>query len=138
PGETVGQFLERAGITLGPLDTVSPAVDAPAEPGTPVTVTRVTVADETAVEQFEAPEQTTEDPEATEGERTVVEPGVPGEREVVHTITRVNGVETERARGAEKVLTEARPAVVRVGTKPKPSAPAVSNGGVWDSIAQCE
>ncbi len=138
PGETVGQFLERAGITLGPLDTVTPAPDAPVEPGTEVTITRVAVAEETAVEQFKAPEQTTEDPEATEGERTVVDPGAPGEREVVYTITRVNGVETERARGAEKVLTEARPAVVRVGTKPRPSAPAVSNGGVWDSIAQCE
>ncbi|AVM63188.1 resuscitation-promoting factor [Dietzia sp. oral taxon 368] len=138
PGETVGQFLERAGITLGPLDTVTPAPDAPVEPGTEVTITRVAVAEETAVEQFKAPEQTTEDPEATEGERTVVDPGAPGEREVVYTITRVNGVETERARGAEKVLTEARPAVIRVGTKPKPSAPAVSNGGVWDSIAQCE
>jgi uncharacterized protein YabE (DUF348 family) len=138
PGDTVGEFLERAGITLGPLDTVEPAADAPAAPGTQVTVTRVTVADETAVEQFEAPEQVTEDPEATEGERTVIEPGVPGEREVTYTVTRVNGVETERDRSAETVLAEPTPAVVRVGTKPRPSAPAVSNGGVWDAIAQCE
>ena len=138
PGDTVGEFLERAGVTLGPLDTVEPAVDAPAEPGTTVTVTRVTVAEDTAVEQFEAPEQITEDPEATEGERTVIEPGTPGEREVTYSITRVNGVETERVRGEETILAEARPAVVRVGTKPRPSAPAVSNGGVWDSIAQCE
>ena len=138
PGDTVGEFLERAGVTLGPLDTVEPAVDAPAEPGTTVTVTRVTVAEDTAVEQFEAPEQITEDPEATEGERTVIEPGTLGEREVTYSITRVNGVETERVRGEETILAEARPAVVRVGTKPRPSAPAVSNGGVWDSIAQCE
>lgn len=138
PGDTVGEYLERAGITLGPLDTVAPPADAPAAPGTEVTVTRVTTSEETVVEPFEVPEQATDDPEATEGERTVVEPGAPGEREVRYTVTLVNGVETERARGEEKVLSEPRPAVVRVGTKPRPSAPAVSNGGVWDSIAQCE
>ncbi|HHX86329.1 MAG TPA: DUF348 domain-containing protein [Actinomycetales bacterium] len=138
PGSTVGEYLERAGISLGPLDTVEPAADAPAEPGTEVTVTRVATAEETAVETFDAPETRQDDPEAPEGERTVVEPGTPGEREVTYSVTRVNGVETERTRGEEKVLTEARPAVVRVGTKPEPAAPAVSRGGVWDSIAQCE
>ncbi|WP_319029088.1 transglycosylase family protein [Dietzia sp. PP-33] len=138
PGDTVGDYLERAGIALGPLDTVEPAADAPAAPGTEVTITRVSTADETVVEPFRAPEVVEEDPQATEGERTVVDPGAPGEREVALRVTTVNGVETERARGEEKVLTEARPAVVRVGTKPRPSAPAVSNGGVWDSIAQCE
>ncbi|HMT48631.1 resuscitation-promoting factor [Dietzia sp. UBA5065] len=138
PGGTVGEYLVRAGITLGPLDTVEPAADAPAAPGTQVTITRVAVGQESQVEQFQAPETVTEDPESLEGERTVVEPGTPGEREVAYTVTRVNGVETERARGTERVLTEARPAAVRLGTKPKPAAPVVSNGGVWDSIAQCE
>ena len=138
PGETVGEFLERAGITLGPLDSVEPAADAPVVPGTPVTVTRVTQAPETVVEPFEAPEQTHDDPEAFEGERTVVEPGTPGQREVFYTVTRVNGAETGRERDGEKILAEPRPAVVRVGTKPRPAVPESSRGGVWDSIAQCE
>ena len=43
------------------------------------------VATETAVEPYDAPEQTVEDPEAFEGERTVTEPGTPGEREVHYT-----------------------------------------------------
>ena len=138
PGETVGEFLDRAGIDLGPLDTVEPAVDTPVEPGTEVTITRVTTEVETAVESFDAPEETVDDPEAPEGERTVVEPGTPGEREVHYTITRGNGVETERERSAKTVLTEPTPAVVRVGTKPAPAVPQSSRGGVWDSIAQCE
>ena len=138
PGDTVGEFLDRAGITLGAQDTVEPAPDAPAEPGAQITVTRVTTVTETAVEPFDAPEETTDDPEALEGERTVTEPGTPGEREVTYNVTRVNGVETARERGAETVLTEARPAVVRVGTKPKPAVPQSSRGGIWDSIAQCE
>src|SRR5699024_6795943 len=66
------------------------------------------------------------------------EPGKPGEREVVYTVTRVNGVETARERGAETVLTEATPAVVRVGTKAKPEAPQSSRGRTWDAIAQGE
>ena len=90
------------------------------------------------VADHDAPEQTVEDPEAFEGERTVTEPGTPGEREVHYTVTRVNGVETQRERSAENVLTEARPAVVRVGTKPRPAVPESSRGGVWDSIAACE
>ncbi|KAA0919205.1 resuscitation-promoting factor [Dietzia sp. ANT_WB102] len=138
PGETVGEFLERARITLGPQDTVTPAPDAPAEPGTPITITRVTTAVEKVVEPFEAPERTIDDPEAVEGERTVTESGVPGEREVQYSVTRVNGVETGRERSSENILTEARPAVVRVGTKPRPAVPEPSNGGVWDSIAACE
>ena len=39
---------------------------------------------------------------------------------------------------AATVLTEATPAVVRVGTKAKPAAPQSSRGSTWDAIAQCE
>jgi uncharacterized protein YabE (DUF348 family) len=138
PGDTVGEFLQRAGIALGAQDTVEPAVDAPAEPGAQITITRIATATETAVESYEAPEQTTDDPGMLEGERTVTQPGTPGEREVTYTVTRVNGVEAGRERGAEKVVTEARPAAVTVGTKPKPAVPESSRGGIWDSIAQCE
>ncbi len=138
PGGTVGEFLARAGITLGAQDTVEPAVDAPAEPGTQITVTRVTTVDETVTEPIAPPEETTEDPEAYEGERAVTDPGTPGEREVTYTVTRVNGVETARERGAETVLAEPTPALVAVGTKPKPAVPQSSRGGIWDSIAQCE
>ncbi|GAA4259936.1 transglycosylase family protein [Dietzia aurantiaca] len=138
PGATVGEFLERLGVKLGAQDVVEPARETPVGPDTRVTVTRVATAEETAVEPYDAPETTTEDPEALEGERTVTEPGVPGEREVTYTVTRVNGVETERHRGAETVLTEATPAVVSVGTKPKPAVPQSSQGSTWDAIAQCE
>lgn len=138
PGATVGEYLDRLGVKLGPQDVVEPAREIPIGEDTAVTVTRISTADETVTESYEAPEQTTDNPEAFEGERTVTEAGAPGEREVIYSVTRVNGIETERARGAEKVIAEARPAAVSVGTKPKPAVPEVSNGGVWDSIAQCE
>lgn len=138
PGGTVGEALERLGVELGPLDVVEPALETPIDDDTQVTISRVAIADETVTESFDAPERTTEDPEAPEGERTIVEPGLSGKREVTYTVTRVNGVETERVRGEETVVTEAQPAEVRVGTKSAPAAPESSRGGVWDSIAQCE
>lgn len=138
PGGTVGEFLERLGVELGPDDSVEPAPETPVGPDTQITVTRIATATETAVEPFDAPETVTEDPEMLEGERTVTEPGVPGEREVTYSVTRVNGIETERVRGAEKVLTEAEPAAVTVGTKPKPAVPQSSQESTWDAIAQCE
>src|SRR5699024_12871114 len=90
-GGSVGEALERLGVELGPEDVVESDQSTPVQPGTEVTVTRIATEEETVTESFEAPETTTEDPEAPEGERTVVEPGVPGEREVTYSVTRVNG-----------------------------------------------
>src|SRR5699024_12589104 len=103
----------RRGVDLGPCDGGGPAPSTTVEPGTEDTVTRIATEEETVTESFEAPETTTEDPEAPEGERTVVEPGVPGEREVTYSVTRVNGQETERERLDEQVLTEPRPEIGR-------------------------
>ena len=36
------------------------------------------------------------------------------------------------------MITPAREAVLRVGTKPGTEVPAVSNGSIWDAIAGCE
>lgn len=41
PAKTIGQFLEGVGIELGPLDKVSPDLDAPLEPGIVIRVVRV-------------------------------------------------------------------------------------------------
>ena len=138
PGTTVAEFLERAGIALGARDTVEPAPQTPIGPETTIVVNRVSVAEETVREPLPAPENLVDDPEAEEGQRTVTDPGAPGEQEVRYRITRVNGVETARERSGETVLTEPRPATVSVGTRVAPSTPAVATGSVWDSIAQCE
>lgn len=41
PADTIGQFLEGAGIELGPMDKVSPSLDATMEPGIVIRVVRV-------------------------------------------------------------------------------------------------
>ena len=47
-------------------------------------------------------------------------------------------VEAGRTEVSSTVLREPAPAIVRVGTKPEPQVPAVSNGSTWDAIAHCE
>lgn len=144
PGTTVAEFLQRAGIALGAQDTVEPAPETPVGPATTITVTRIGTTDEPTREQIPVEETAIDDPDSDEGTRTVVDPGTPGERDVTYRVTRVNGIETDRTRTAEKVLTEARAAQVKVGSRPKPrasggaSAPSVAGGSVWDTIAQCE
>ena len=48
-----------------------------------------------------------------------------------------NGKEAEREEIGAKVTKEAKPKVVRVGTK-KPPQPVISDGEVWDRLAHCE
>lgn len=53
-------------------------------------------------------------------------------------VAEVNGVETGRLPIANVVVTPAREAVVRVGTKPGTEVPPVIDGAIWDAIAGCE
>jgi hypothetical protein len=57
---------------------------------------------------------------------------------VTFAVSKVNGVETGRLPVASHVITPAREAVVRVGTKPGTDVPQVANGEIWDAISRCE
>ena len=45
---------------------------------------------------------------------------------------------TQRETLSTKVTREPVAEQVSVGTKPRPAAPSVPSGGVWDALAQCE
>lgn len=137
-GSSIADALARAGRPLGDQDIVSPAADARLELGMEVRVTRVTTRELTDRAPFDAPRDVVDDPEMDEGTETVETPGTPGEREQTWTVTLVNGQETERRLAGEKVLSEPVAEKVRRGTKPKPAAPAVADGSVWDALAMCE
>ncbi|EUA50670.1 transglycosylase-like domain protein [Mycobacterium xenopi 3993] len=71
--------------------------------------------------------------------RQVVEdPGSPGTQDVTFAVAKVNGVETGRLPVANTVITPARDAVLRVGTKPGTEVPPIPDATVWDAIARCE
>ncbi|PTR30466.1 uncharacterized protein YabE (DUF348 family) [Rhodococcus sp. OK519] len=135
---TVGDLLVATNVPLEQADTVVPAPETPLVDGLEIVVTRNRTENRTENLAISAPENRIEDAGLEQGKTTVEHPGAPGERTVTATVTTVNGVETHRQELSSVVVREAAPTVVRVGTKPKPSAPAVANGSVWDSIAQCE
>lgn len=138
PAATVGDIFTLRNTPLGPEDRVTPSADTPLKPGMDVEVLRVTTEKLVEETNVPAPQRVIEDPQALEGEETLVTPGSPGTARVTYSIRKENGVETRRDKLATQELTAPRERVVRVGTKPAPSAPAVSDGSVWDQLAQCE
>ena len=142
---TVAGLLAEQGIVLGPDDVAVPALDTPLTDGTAVRVLRTTISEIVEVQEVPQAEQVIEDPELPRGETEVVDPGRPGERTSVLRVTAQNGQEVSRKQVRAGSSTPAEPRIVRVGTgepepepEPEVRAPAVSDGSVWDRLAQCE
>ena len=157
--KTVGDVLKERGIKLGADDKVSPGENTPLKNGQTITVDKFTEDEVTETESFDAEPHYVDDPELAEGTEEVREEGTPGEKEITYTVKSRNGEEFSREVKDEKELKPATPATIARGTKPAEensaagkagagdsaqsgntgaAAPAVANGGVWDSIAQCE
>jgi uncharacterized protein YabE (DUF348 family) len=162
---TVGELLTEQGLTLGPLDTVSPAAETPLSAGLAVAVTRVaqtTVTEQVPVAQ--PADQQVEDANLDEGSSNVTQEGAAGTDSVTYQVTTTNGAETAKTEVSRTAVTPAQPKVIAVGTKPvytasssnsgssssnstssssssSSSAAPVSSGssGInWDGIANCE
>jgi uncharacterized protein YabE (DUF348 family) len=134
---TAGDLLKDLKMSLGPDDAIAPGADVKLTNGAEVRITRngVTVVNQT--EAIDPPVQKVEDPNADKGTEVVVDPGVAGERIATYRITIKNGKEVSRQEIGSKTTKEAKPKVVRVGTK-KPPQPVISDGDVWDRLAKCE
>ena len=87
---------------------------------------------------LDPPRKRIEDPGMNMDRQVVEDPGTPGTQDVTFAVSKVNGVETGRLPVASHVITPAREAVVRVGTKPGTEVPDVGNGEIWDAISRCE
>jgi uncharacterized protein YabE (DUF348 family) len=134
---TADELLKELKLSLGPEDTITPASSLKITDGAEVRITRngVTVVNKT--EPIAPPVEEVEDPNAMEGTEVVVDPGTPGERIATYRITVKNGKEVGRKEIGSKVTKEAKPKIVRVGTK-QPPQPVISDGAVWDQLAHCE
>lgn len=132
---TVAEVLAAQGVVLGPHDSVVPEPAAPVVPGMHVEVTRVRITEVRETEAVHPAEKRIEDSELPEGEELVESEGKPGEKIVTYRVTTTNGEETDREELSETVSVEPKPRVVRVGTR---SAPEVSDGSLWDRLAECE
>ena len=134
---TADELMKDLKLTLGPEDTIAPGADLKITNNAEVRITRngVTVINQN--EEIAPPVQEIEDPNAEKGTEVVVDPGAPGERIATYRITIKNGKEVGREEIGSKVTNEAKPKIVKVGTK-KPPQPVISDGEVWDQLAKCE
>ncbi|PPK70349.1 transglycosylase family protein [Actinokineospora auranticolor] len=137
---TVDELLREQNLSLGPQDALNTATDLKITSGAEVKISRTGVTVINQSEPIAIPVQKVDDPEADKGKETVVEPGAAGERMVTYRITEKNGKVTKREEIGSKTLTEAKPKIVKVGTKkpPQPETPPVTDGSAWDRLAQCE
>jgi uncharacterized protein YabE (DUF348 family) len=134
----VAGLLEAAGAPLEQRDTVVPAATAPVVDGMAIHVTRVRIEKVTERVPLPAANKRIEDPTLNMSRQVVEDPGTPGTQDVTFAVARVNGVVTGRLPVANVIVTPARDGVLRVGAKPGTEVPPVSNGAVWDALAQCE
>jgi uncharacterized protein YabE (DUF348 family) len=138
PAPNVGGMLTAAGIPLLDSDQVVPSATSPIVDGMQIQVTRNRIQRVTQRLPLPPNSRRIEDPEMNISRQVVEDPGTPGEQDVTFAVATVNGVETGRLPVANTVVTPARDAVVRAGTKPGTDVPPVSDGSIWDAIAGCE
>jgi uncharacterized protein YabE (DUF348 family) len=138
PAPNVAGLLNAAGAPLLDSDQVVPNAMSPIVDGMQIQVTRNRIQRVTERVPLPPGSRRIEDPEMNVSRRIVEDPGAPGVQEVTFAVAMVNGVETGRLPIANVVVTPAREAVVRVGTKPGTEIPLIGNGTIWDAIASCE
>ncbi|OBG42564.1 Resuscitation-promoting factor RpfB [Mycobacterium alsense] len=138
PAANVAGLLSAAGAPLLESDQVVPGAASPIVDGMQIQVTRNRIQRVTERIPLQPPAHRIEDPQMNVSRQVVEDPGSPGTQDVTFAVATVNGVETGRLPIANTVITPAREAVVRVGTKPGTDVPAVTNGSIWDAIAGCE
>ena len=140
--KTVKDVIEERGIGVDEDDRVFPSMDAPIVNGMSIKVDQVSTTFHDATEEFEAEPTFVDDPELEEGNEEVRVEAVKGERSVTRKLVMKDGAKESDEVVKEKVIKEPVAATIARGTK-KPAAdsaaaPAVANGSVWDSLAQCE
>lgn len=138
PAPNVAGLLRAAGIPLQQSDQAVPGAMAPIVDGMQIQVTRNRIERVTERLPLLPNARRIEDPEMNISREVVEDPGTPGTQDVTFAVAKVNGVEIGRLPVANEVITPAREAVVRVGTKPGTEVPEVVDGSIWDAIAGCE
>jgi uncharacterized protein YabE (DUF348 family) len=134
----VGDLLAGTGVPLEQSDQVTPGAAAPVIDGMHIQVTRNRIEKITERVPLVPVRHRIEDPQMNISREVVEDPGTPGTQDVTFSVAKVNGIETGRLPVASHVVTPAREAVVRVGTKPGTELPQIANGEIWDAISRCE
>lgn len=146
--KTVDDVLKERGIKLDEDDRVFPAKEEKVTEGMSIKVERIDIQTEDVTEEFDVEPHFVDDPELEVGAEEVREQGEKGKREITRKVVLKNGKKESEEVIKDEVVVGPKPATIARGTKqaePEPqggnsgaAAPAVADGSVWDSIAQCE
>lgn len=143
---TVAELLAERGLTVGPLDTLSLAVDAPIADGVVLTIGRTFISSVVLSEPVAQPADVTiEDPNLDRGTTAITVTGSAGTAAVTYRVTSVNGVETARVEASRITTLEPVATQISVGTKTtlrwegtRVFFDDTEFGINWDSLAYCE
>ncbi len=114
----VADALATAGITLGPLDEVTPAVTTAVTAGTAITVARVKIRTVTKTVDVAYPTTKQQDPTLAAGTTKVLTPGAKGASAETWMQRVRDGAVTQEVRLTSVLTIQAQPETVAVGTKP--------------------
>lgn len=117
---TVEQALTAAGISVGALDRVSPPLSSPVSSSPRITIVRVATQEQTRQVSIPFSRLASEDTDAVRGWRAIAQAGADGLREIHELVTTEDGVEVRRIVTGDRVLQEATPEVVRLGSAASP------------------
>nr|WP_236789474.1 resuscitation-promoting factor [Amycolatopsis sp. GM8] len=131
---TAADFLKDQNLSLGPDDAIDGGLQFKIADGAEVHISRTGISVINQQESIDPPVQQIQDNTLDSGKQVVQDPGTPGQQLVTYRITKKNGKETGREQLSVKVLVDAKPKIIRIGTK----QPDISNAGIWDAIAKCE
>jgi resuscitation-promoting factor RpfB len=135
---TAGDLLAEQGIALSQTDKTSLYLTQGLLNRMRLQVYRVQINEISETTTIPADKVETPNPDAFVGDRTVTTPGVNGQKVTRYKVTVVDGVETGREVIDSAVTVPPVTEQATVGTKPKPTAPSVASGSVWDQLAKCE
>lgn len=122
-GETVAVALERAGITLGEQDTVTPALTEQVAEDTKIAVTRISYRTREEVSEIPFETKTERTPTLKDGTTKVVTAGVPGQKTTVYQEYVVDGVVQESEIVEERIDKKPVTETILLGDKTAPVSP---------------
>jgi len=142
-GQTLGDALTAARITVDHDDKLSASPTARLRDGSKFTFTRVDVNSKTKKFKIGFDTVRKKSSKLNKGVTKVDTPGVRGIRAVTYELVRHNGKIVKRTKIKSKLITKPVDEVILVGTKKTKTSSTSSgsstpSGSVWDKLAKCE
>lgn len=115
----VSDLLKENNIELLGQDSADPGLTTPLSADLTIKITRVAEVDVTETESIDFKITQKQSVDLEKGQTKIETKGVKGQKEVIYTIKRVDGVQVSKTLKSSKVVTEAKTQVVIVGIGPK-------------------